>query len=170
MGPHGGTFAFSQRYLTRMRDGRQVPCGAFVRVCKPNFKIKENDMELRKTHFAALALAGIVAATAATPSFADSRWGYAAGGFAAGVVVGSAAAGTFYDPGPYAYEPYAYAPAPGYMAYGYAPGVSTTIVTRPRVYSYSYRPNRSPNFDPENGDDFDPRIGGSYKMNASGDD
>jgi hypothetical protein len=74
--------------------------------------------------------------------------------------------------GPYAYDPYpygyAYAPAPGYMAYGYAPGVVTTYGYAPRVYSY--RPNRAPVFDPENGDDPDPRIGGSFKMNTSGKD
>jgi hypothetical protein len=132
-------------------------------------------MRIQKTHAAALALAGALAVASATPSFADSRWGYAAGGFAAGALIGSAAANAhagYYGPG-YAYHPgyhgYAYAPptvvapaptvvapAPGYMAYGYAPGFST--------FSYA------PSYDPENGSDPDPRIGGSFKMNSSRDD
>ena len=117
-------------------------------------------MTIRKTHLAALAIAGTFAITA-TPSFADSRWGYAAGGFAAGALVGAAAANAnaryYYGPGygyayyPRAYQGYAYAPAPGYYG-GYN--------------SYSY----SPAYDPENGNDPDPRIGGSFKMNSSGDD
>jgi hypothetical protein len=125
------------------------------------FKSKEeNMMTIRKTYIAALAIAGTLAVTAATPSFADSRWGYAAGGFAAGALVGAAAANAnagYYDgPGygyayPRAYQGYAYAPAPGYYG-GYN--------------SYSY----SPTYDPENGNDPDPRIGGSFKMNSSGDD
>ncbi len=119
-------------------------------------------MELRKTHAAAaLALAGALVAATATPSFSDNRWGYAAGGFAAGALVGAAAAnanaGYYYGPG---YQGYAYAPAPSYgpayYSYGYAPG----------YYSFSYRPI----YDPENGNDPDGRIGGSFKMNSSGDD
>jgi len=131
-------------------------------------------MRIQKTHAAALALAGALAVASATPSLADSRWGYAAGGFAAGALVGAAAAHSA-DWGPgYAYHPgyqgYALAPArtvvapsttlvapaPGYMAYGYAPGFST--------FSYG------PTFDPENGSDPDPRIGGSFRMNSSRDD
>ena len=108
----------------------------------------------------------------ATPSFADNRWGYAAGGFAAGALVGAAAnahAG-YIGPGYGYHRGYAYAPAPtvaapaatvvtpapGYMAYGYAPGFST--------FSYG------PSYDPENGSDPDPRIGSSFKMNSSRDD
>jgi hypothetical protein len=133
-------------------------------------------MRIQKTHAVALTLAGALAVASATPSFADSRWGYAAGGFAAGALVGAAAANAhagYYGPG-FAYHPgyqgYAYAPAPtvvapaptvftptpGYMAYGYAPGFST--------FSYG------PSYDPENGSDPDPRIGGSFKMNSSPDD
>jgi len=142
-------------------------------------------MQIQKNHVAALALAGALAVASATPSFADNRWGYAAGGFAAGALIGAAAAnahagyygpGYAYHPG-YAYQPgyayhpgYAYAPAPtvvapattvvtpapGYMAYGYAPGFN----------SFSY----GPTYDPENGRDPDPRIGGSFRMNSSGDD
>ena len=124
-------------------------------------------MRIQNTHAAALALAGALAVASVTPSFADNRWGYAAGGFAAGALVGAAAAnahaGYYYGPG-YAYYPgYAYAPAPtvvapapGYMAYGYAPGFST--------FSYG------PSYDPENGRDPDPRIGGSFRMNSSGKD
>ena len=86
-------------------------------------------MKHQNTHVAALALAGALAVTAATPSFADNRWGYAAGGFAAGALVGAAAANA----------------NAGYY-YG-------------------------PTYDPENGSpDPDSRIGGSFKMNTSGDD
>ena len=118
-------------------------------------------MTIQKTHVAALAIAGALAVTAVTPSFADSRWGYAAGGFAAGALVGAAAANAnanagYYGPG-YAYQPsgyqgYAYEPAQQY----YAPGYS----------SYSY----APTYNPENPYDPDPRIGGSFRMNSSGDD
>ena len=124
-------------------------------------------MQIQKNHVAALALAGALAVASASPSFADNRWGYAAGGFAAGALIGAAAANAhagYYGPG-YAYHPgyrvayapgYAYAPAPGYMAYGHAPGFN----------SFSY----GPTYDPENGRDPDPRIGGSFRMNSSGDD
>ena len=88
-------------------------------------------MEIRKSHAAAaLVLAGTLAVVSSTPSFADSRWGYAAGGFAAGALVGAAAAnanagyyyGTGYAYSPYAYQGYAYAPSynPAYYSYGYA--------------------------------------------------
>jgi hypothetical protein len=124
----------------------------------------------RKT-YAALALAGTLAVAAVTPSHADSRWGWAAGGFAAGAVVGAAAANANagYYGGAYAYDP-GYAYAPSYGAYAYSPGYATTYGYAPRTYTYSYRPNRAPNFDPVNGDDPDSRIGGSFKMNSSGDD
>src|SRR5262249_17890226 len=119
-------------------------------------------MKFRKT-YAALALAGTLAVAAATPSHADSRWGWAAGGFAAGAVVGAAAANAntgYYYGGPYAYEPgYAVAPSYGYGAYAAAPGYSTTYSYAPRGYYYDNAPNRAPNFDPVNGDDPDPRIG-----------
>ena len=138
-------------------------------------------MKIQKTHaVAALALAGALTVTATTPSSADSRWGYAAGGFAAGAIVGAAVAnanaGYYYGPGyayqpyaydpgpayvyePYAYETYAYAPAPrryytrGYSSYGYAPG-----------YSYYGRYYTEKSSDP------DPRIGGSFRMRTSSDD
>lgn len=132
-------------------------------------------MRIQNTHAAALALAGALAVASVTPSFADDRWGYAAGGFAAGALLGAAAANAhagYYGPG-YAFHPgyYGYgfapgptivapptvvAPAPGSMAYGHAPSFNT----------FSYRPS----YDPENGNDPDPRIGGSFKMNSSGDD
>ncbi len=114
-------------------------------------------MKFHKTHVTALALAGALTVAAASPSFADNRWGYAAGGFAAGALVGAAAAnanaGYYYEP-EYRYRTrgYAYAPARGY----YAPGYS----------AYSYEPT----YDPENARDPDPRIGGSFRMNSSGDD
>jgi hypothetical protein len=124
-------------------------------------------MRVRNTHVAALALAGALAVTAVTPSLALDRWGAAGLGFAAGAVVGAAAVNAnagYYGPG-YAYEPYGYASAPsaGY-AYAAAPGY---------YYAPSYTLGRSahaPNFDPENGSDPDPRIGGSVKMNSSGND
>ena len=136
-------------------------------------------MRLQRTHVAAaLALAGVLAISATTPSSADSRWGYAAGGFAAGAIVGAAAAnanaGYYYGPGyaysPYAYQGYAYAPS-AYEGYAYAPAPSYN----PGYYSYNYAPgyyafSYRPNYDPENGNDPDGRIGGSFKMNTSGDD
>ena len=120
---------------------------------------------IQKTHAAAaFALAGALAATTATPSFADSRWGYAAGGFAVGALVGAAAANNaryYYGPG-YASEPYAYARGPryyarGYSSYGYAPGYSAY------GYSYGY-------YDTEKSRDPDSRIGGSFRMRTSSDD
>ena len=132
---------------------------------------------IQKTHAAALALAGALVVAAATPSLADDRWGYAAGGFAAGALVGAAAANTnnghYYGPG-YAYRPYGnqgYAYAPGYQGYAYAPA---TRYYAPGYSSYSYAPgytdyNYAPTYDPENGrPDPDPRIGGSFKTNSSG--
>jgi hypothetical protein len=133
-------------------------------------------MRVLKTHVAALALAGTLAVAAATPSYAIDEWGAAGLGFAGGLVVGSAAANAhtgYYGPG------YAYAPGPGYA---YAPGHATgayaaapdplMVSPRPSIRS-GYVLGRSataPHFDPENGSDFDPRIGGSVKMNSSGDD
>lgn len=75
----------------------------------------------------ALALAGALAVSAATPSLArNGRIAAGAIGFAAGTMLGAAAASAAHGPyysGAYAYEPgYAYAPgyAPsyGYSAYG----------------------------------------------------
>src|SRR4029077_10965812 len=95
-----------------------------------SFNRKEKPMTIQKTPIAAaLALAGVLAVSATTPSQADSRWGYAAGGFAAGAIVGAAAAnanaGYYYGPGygysPYAYRGYAYAPVD---SYAYAPAPS----------------------------------------------
>lgn len=76
-----------------------------------------------------LALAGALAVTAATPSFArNGRIGAGIAGFAIGAMVGAAAAssnrGSYY----YAGEPYAYQPSYGYEpGYAYQPG-------------YAYRP------------------------------
>jgi hypothetical protein len=161
-----GTFARSKRLFLSMRLTER---SAYL-WATPSKPVGENSMLLQRTHAAAaLAVAGALAVASATPSLADSRWGYAAGGFAAGALVGAAAANAnagYWGPG-YAYHPgyqgYALAPAPtvvapapGYMAYGYAPGYST--------FSYG------PSYDPENGSDPDPRIGGSFRMNSSLDD
>jgi hypothetical protein len=151
-------------------------------------------MRVQKTHAAALALAGALVVTAATPSLALDRWGAAGVGFAAGAVVGAAAAnanaGYYYGPGyayaPYSYDPYGYAFAPsaGYAYvpsttyvpssdYAYAPTAGYAYAAAPRYYAPRYTYGRSasaPIFDPENGSDPDPRIGGSVKMNSSGDD
>lgn len=144
-------------------------------------------MRVLKTHAAALALAGTLVAAAATPSLALDRWGAAGVGFAAGAVVGATAANAnagYYGSG-YAYEPYGYdaygyasAPSAGYAyapaeGYAYAPSAGYAYAAAPRYYAPSYTYGRSahaPNFDPENGSDPDPRIGGSVKMNSSGDD
>ena len=93
----------------------------------------------------ALALAGVLAASAATPTFArDWRpWAAAGAGFAAGAIVGSAVANSYYGPsyyGAYAYEPgYAYEPA-----YAYEPGyvvetAPTYVVPAPQIV---YEPRR----------------------------
>ena len=138
-------------------------------------------MKIPRTQAAAvLAFAGALATTAATPSFADSRWGYAAGGFAVGAVVGAAAANAnaryYYGPGyayypygyayyPYAYEGYAYEPAPA-EAYAYEPAPAAPVYSYgPAYYSYSYVPlYKRRAYDP------DPRIGGSFKMKGDDDD
>ena len=52
---------------------------------------------------------------------------------------------------------YSYGPA--YYSYGYVPAPT-----------YSYRYGYRSVYDPENGYDPDGRIGGSFKMNTSGDD
>jgi hypothetical protein len=145
-------------------------------------------MRVRKTHAAALALAGALVATAATPSLALDRWGAAGLGFAAGTVVGATAAnanaGYYYGSGyayaPYSYDAYgyAYAPSAGYAyvpsaGYAYAPSAGYAYAAAPSYYAPAYRRGKSahaPYFDPENGSDPDPRIGGSVKMNTSGDD
>lgn len=117
-------------------------------------------MTIQKTHIAALALAGALTVAVATPSMADSRWGYAAGGFAAGALVGSAIAS---NNAYYGHPGYAYGYAP--QSYAYAP--AQRYVVTPGHMSYS----QAPVYDPENGGwDPDPRIGGSFKMNSSGDD
>ena len=77
----------------------------------------------------------------------------------------------YYGPA-YAYAPgYGYAPAPGTAAYAAAP--EPLIVSPAPTIRSGYVLGRSafaPNFAPENGTDFDPRIGGSVKMNSSGND
>jgi len=125
-------------------------------------------MRVRKTHVAALALAGTLAVAAATPSYAIDEWGAAGLGFAGGLVVGSAAANAhagYYGPG------YAYSPGPATGAFAASPG---PLMASPEpIYRRGFVLGRSasaPNFDPENGSDIDPRIGGSVKMNSSGDD
>jgi hypothetical protein len=134
---------------------------------------RRTTMRIRRTHAAALALAGVLTAAAVTPSVADSRWGYAAGGFAVGALTGAAIAnanaGYYHHPG-YAYHPgYSY----GYQGYAYVPEPSVTYVERRPMYGWGYqmRPGtHAPNYDPENAMDPDPRIGGSVKVNSSGDD
>lgn len=138
-------------------------------------------MRVRKTHAAALALAGAMVVTAASPSLALDRWGAAGVGFAAGTVVGAAAAnantGYYYGSGyayaPYSYGAYGYAYAPS-AGYAYAPSAGYAYAAAPRYYAPSYYnyglSAHAPIFDPENGSDPDPRIGGSVKMNSSGDD
>jgi hypothetical protein len=121
-----------------------------------------------------LAVAGTLAISAATPSFArNGRVAAAAGiGFATGALIGAAAAnnnaGYYDEPGPgyayypapdYAYEP-AYAPAPVYGSSAYA------------QQGYAYGPARSA--DPYAvyyrgeyiGSDPDPRIRGSLLEEA----
>jgi hypothetical protein len=148
---------------------------------------RQKMMRAQTTHIAALALAGALVATAATPSLALDRWEAAGLGFAGGAIVGAAAAnanaGYYHAPG-YAYAPhgysaygyasapsagYVYAPSTGYM---YGPRAGSAFAAAP-TYAPSYTFGRSahaPHFDPENGSDPDPRIGGSVKMNSSGDD
>jgi hypothetical protein len=146
----------------------------------------DKPMIVRKTHAATLALAGVLVAAAATPSIALDRWGAAGLGFAAGTVVGATAAnanaGYYYGSGyayaPYGYGAYGYAPSAGYgyapsTGYAYAPSAGYAYAAAPRYYAPAYRFGKSahaPYFDPENGSDPDPRIGGSVKMNSSGDD
>lgn len=110
-------------------------------------------MKLQKTHVAALALAGVLTATVASPSFAIDRWTAAGAGFVAGAVVGSAAANSYYGPG-YANQPYGYAPRYGY-AYAPAPGYAYAAP------GYSY----APSYNPEQPMDPDPRIGGAARLN-----
>jgi hypothetical protein len=89
----------------------------------------------------ALTLAGALAVSAATPSFArNGRIAAGVIGFAAGTMLGAAAAsahnGPYYD-GAYAYEPgysgYAYEPGP---AYAYEPGYAYEPA-RPYYRSYN---------------------------------
>jgi hypothetical protein len=87
----------------------------------------------------AVGLAGALAlAATATPSFADDRWAYAAGGFALGTFLGAAATANTraYYGSPYYYDSYAYDPGYTYVApsYSYAPA---PVYTAP-AYSYSY--------------------------------
>ena len=84
----------------------------------------------------ALALAGVLAASVASPTFArDWRpWAAAGAGFAAGAVVGSAVANSYY--GPRYYGPgYAYEPSYAYDSYAYEPGYAY------RQPTYTYEPS-----------------------------
>ena len=91
----------------------------------------------------ALALAGAVTASAATPTLARSwkPWAAAGAGFAAGAVVGSAIASRpyygsygYYSPG---YDSYAY--SPGYDGYAYSPSVTYATPAPYYGYGYGYR-------------------------------
>jgi hypothetical protein len=84
-------------------------------------------MKTTTRYAVAVALAGALAASAATPSFArGGRTAAAAGiGFAAGALIGAAAAnsnGYYYEPG-YSYGPYAYGPGYAAGSYAYEPEV-----------------------------------------------
>lgn len=94
----------------------------------------------------ALALAGAVTASAATPTLARSwkPWAAAGAGFVAGAAVGSAIASSraYYGPG-YAYSGYAYY-SPGYAyapeyydAYAYSPAPTVTYVSPGAYHSYN---------------------------------
>jgi hypothetical protein len=98
-----------------------------------------NPMEENMTKFrtAGLALAGILAITAASATDASAQWrrhgGYGWGpavgigaGVAAGALIGSAVAGSAYGPGYYYGEP----------AYGYGPVYSAPVYAQP----YGYEP------------------------------
>jgi hypothetical protein len=94
----------------------------------------------------ALGLAGALALSATTtPSFADDRWAYAAGGFALGTFLGAAATANTraYYGSPYYYDSYAYDPGYTYVApsYGYAPAPAYTYSYPAYGYdSYAYSP------------------------------
>lgn len=101
-------------------------------------------MKIHKSHAAALALAGVLAVTAASPSFArDRTWVAAGAGFAAGAVVGAYAANAnsrYYGPG-YAYDPYGYGYEPGYTyapGYAYAPAYRYAEPAPAYAYGYPY--------------------------------
>ena len=86
----------------------------------------------------ALGLAGALALSAtATPSFADDRWAYAAGGFALGTVLGAAATANTraYYGGPYAYDAWSNEPAYTYAAP--APAVTYSYPAPAVTYGYS---------------------------------
>ncbi len=127
-----------------------------------------------KTHAAlAAALAGAIALSAVTPSFArDRTWAAAGAGFAAGALVGAAAANAntnanvYYGPG-YAYGPgypYGYAYAPGYVgpaqAYAYAPGFPLVMGLNGDVGNDVYVNGQYVGSDP------DPRIRASIRAEA----
>ena len=139
--------------------------------------LRRQTMTTWKTNTASALIAGAVAVTMATPSFADDRaWVAAGAGFAAGTLIGAAAANAnaaYYGPGfayapayPYGYAP-GYAYAPGYVyapapAYAYAP-VESYAAAPAYPYGYSYNVRRR-------ADDPDPRIGGSARSRLNSDD
>lgn len=116
-------------------------------------------MRIHKIRAASFALAGaltLVGAAAANAQVVYTAPGYYGPGFA-------------YSPG-YTVSPglNSFATAPiGGMAFAASPLPSTTLC--PPMYIYGKSAHASC-FDPENGSDPDPRIGGSVKMNSSGDD
>ena len=113
-----------------------------------------------RIHAASVALAGALAvagAAAANAQMVVQTPGYYYG---PGVV---SSPGVIVGPG---YNSYALAPTGG-MAIAASPLPSTTLCPPPSIYGKSAH---AACFDPENGSDPDPRIGGSVKMNSSGDD
>ena len=114
-------------------------------------------MRIPKIHAASLALAGALAlgGTAA----ANAQVGYY---YAPGYAVSP---GLTYHPG---FTANAYVYAPGGVAFAASPlPMTTTLCPPPSIYGKSAH---AACFDPENGSDPDPRIGGSVKMNSSGND
>jgi len=96
---------------------------------------------MRKTLTAVAAAATIGAATVATPTTADARWGWwgpALGAFAVGAIVGGALARPYYYGGYYGgyYPSYSYYPTYGYS---YAPAYSYSYAA-PAYYGYTYAP------------------------------
>jgi hypothetical protein len=83
--------------------------------------LKETQMKTWINYSAAVALAGVMALAAASPSEARNGRNAAAIGFGVGALAGAAIASSAYNNGYYGYyEPgYAYAPAYGYDSYAY---------------------------------------------------
>ena len=116
-------------------------------------------MRIPRIQAASLALAGALAVADAAAANAQAVY---TPGYVPGYAYGPAYT---YSPGN-AYGSYAYAPAGGF-AYAASPLPSTTMCPPGYIYGKSAHASC---FDPENGSDPDPRIGGSVKMNSSGDD